>query len=117
MTGHVVYPQGHPLMRDPMRVRGHARCALARAATGVQSLRRQPSPGEGSASRSQQALMHEIVRSLEMRLRDLEAAYAELEPGRCDDLAGAWQRFFGRYDEFLDALRRCRTEIADARTA
>lgn len=112
MAGHIVYPMDHPLMEDPTRVRGHARCALARAASSIEALRHPSISDEGLMLRQHQALRHEVVRELDLRFRDLQTRYLELGSEGCVDPGAAWQRFFDRYDGFLDALRRCRSEIA-----
>lgn len=112
MARHIVYPMDHPLMGDPTRLRGHARCALARASASIESLRHQAISGEGPMLRQQRALMHEVVRELDLRFGDLQARYVELGSEACADPGAAWQRFFDRYDRFLEALRLRRCEIA-----
>lgn len=112
MARHIVYPMDHPLMENQFRLRGHARCALARAAASIESLRHQAISGGGLALRQQSALMHEVVRDLELRLHDLQARYVALASEGGTDPGAPWRGFFDCYDGFLEALRQCRSEIA-----
>lgn len=114
MAGHVVYPTGHPLMKNAACVHGHALTVLARVAASIESLRRHELPGHGPLFRRQRLTLQGAVRGLESRYRELADLYAAFAPRRGSPVATDWRRFFDRYDDFLQALRRARSEVAEA---
>lgn len=101
-------------MRDAARAHGHALAALAHAAASVERLRHQDIPREGILFRQQRLVAQGEARRLEFRYHELADLYATFASQAGNSAATAWQRFFDRYADFLDALRRARSEIARA---
>lgn len=112
MAGHVVYPMDHPLMRDAVRIRGHALAALAHAAASMESLRRMIVHGDEPGLHERQMVLRSAMYGLGLRYGDLADLYSELTADGRSGLTVRSKRFFNRYDDFLEALRRARSDIA-----
>jgi hypothetical protein len=116
MSAHAMNRKHHVLVKDPLRIHEHARAALARAVFVIETLQRQAMAGETAALRQQRLLVRGAVRDLELRYRDLAALHAGFANEQGAALAAAWQRFFNGYDDFLEAARRARNEVARAQS-
>ena len=105
-------------MRDAARAHGHALAALAHAAASVERLRHQDIPREGILFRQQRLVAQGEARRLEFRYHELADLYATFASQAGNSAATAWQRFFDRYADFLDALRLVvsASNLADNRT-
>jgi hypothetical protein len=114
MSARIVNRKHHVLVKDPPRIHEHARAALARAVFAIETLQRQALAGDTGLLRQQRLLVRGAVRDLELRYRDLAALHASFANQQGAALTAAWQRFFNGYDDFLEAARRARNEVASA---
>ena len=100
-------------MPDSSRLLGHAQAAVDRALRTVAAIRKE-AERQSCVSRQQCLLLEQSAYELGKRQAMLSEMYLAMSTAPVADLPDLWSKFFGCYDDFVEAERRLRLALIEA---